>query len=198
MFRFPKHLIKVEALKPYCVEDSITVETKGNYVVLDIDLSKEGGEWSEGGEGWLTRLIPLRNAILQGDYRVLYLAWLRACELEFGEEALEEKFEEEDLEEEEEYYDPSFLEFNHAEPPVPPNLKKLDGALQAFIEFFELDPMWVVVGVAASPGVAKTKEPLEEWVAALPEADCRRLLLRAVQDESNSGLYLRNELRQRF
>ena len=42
-----------------------------------MDLSEEeGGGWIEG-EGSLSGLIPLRNDILQGDYRSVYLAWLK-------------------------------------------------------------------------------------------------------------------------
>ena len=34
--------------------------------------------WTEG-EGWLDDLIALREELIQGDFRVLYLAWLKAA-----------------------------------------------------------------------------------------------------------------------
>jgi hypothetical protein len=74
----------------------------------------------------------------------------------------------------------------------------LDGPLQAFIEFFEISPFWVAAGAAASPVITKGNEPLEQWIAELPEEECRQLLLRVAQDESATGLFLRRELHRRF
>ncbi len=83
-----------------CVEDLIAVSEINNFVILEISINdEEGFGWIEG-EGNLSSLIGLRQEILQGDYRLLYLAWLKAITyLELDEEELE--------------------------PPVPPGLDKL-------------------------------------------------------------------------
>ena len=39
---------------------------------------EDGGNWFEG-EARLSALAPLRDDILNGDYRALYLAWLLAA-----------------------------------------------------------------------------------------------------------------------
>ena len=185
MFRLPAALVSSEALRPYCVPNTITLETHGDYLILDIRMDKEEGEWIDTGEGRLTGMIPLRDAILAGDYRALYLAWLRACELELDTGVDSDENEDEEDTDEDEEYGGTFLTPATPEPPVPPNLKHLDGVLQAFIEFFEVDPLWVEVAAEASAAPRDSAEPLEQWILALPEAECRRLLLRAAQGEPN-------------
>ena len=199
MFRLPQAIVRREALEPYCVADAITLETHGSHLILDMQINKHEGEWIDTGEGRLTGLIPLRDAILAGDYRALYLAWLRACQLELDPGAdAEEADEVEDGAAASADYDGAFLAASTPEPPVPPNLKHLDGVLQAFIEFFELDPHWVAVGAEASASLRGSDEPLAQWIGSLPEAECRRLLLRAAQGEPNIARVIRQELRERF
>ncbi|HUS17491.1 MAG TPA: hypothetical protein VM536_21045, partial [Chloroflexia bacterium] len=84
MFRLPRAIVSSEALEPYCIPKVITVETHADNLILDISIHKEESEWIDTGEGRLSRMTPLRDAILTGDYRALYLAWLRACELELA------------------------------------------------------------------------------------------------------------------
>ena len=60
----------------------ITTEVTRQHLILDIAIHEEGGgEWMEG-EGWLAALAPLRQDMLRGDWRGLYLAWLKAASLE--------------------------------------------------------------------------------------------------------------------
>ena len=81
MFRFPKGLVDTEAVLAYCIEDFIILETMGGYEVLDITLDEEEGDgWVEG-EGDLSTFARLRDDLLQGDYRLLYVAWLKAIDL---------------------------------------------------------------------------------------------------------------------
>ena len=84
MFRFPKGLLDEEALAPYLFGDMIEVSTAGKSRILEITLEEEEPEfdWFEDDEdGTLSRLVGLRNDILDGDYRCLYLAWLGAAAL---------------------------------------------------------------------------------------------------------------------
>ncbi len=53
------------------------------YVILEFDFhDEEQGGWAEG-EGWLDDLIGLRQELMQGDLRGVYLAWLKAAENAF-------------------------------------------------------------------------------------------------------------------
>ena len=158
MFRFPRDLINPEQIEPYCVEDYISCEVIGDYVVLDMEWNDEDGHygWVDG-EGYLDGLIGLRDDILRQDYRVLYLAWLslfQAWEID-----------EEDV-----------------EPPVPPGLQKLTPALRNFMEAFHLDEALVKVAAAASqlPQTISAAQ-LRQRIAALPRAECDDWLLRLAQ-----------------
>ena len=78
MFRFPKGLLDEADIEPYCIDDYITFETIGKYQALDLDFSPEdGGGWIEA-EAGLSHFIGLRADLLEGDYRLLYLSWLKA------------------------------------------------------------------------------------------------------------------------
>ncbi len=114
-FRFPKSAVNIQALKSYCVRGVIEVSTTAKYVILNIEIhEEEGGGWIEENNNWLSALLPLRQTILQGDYRVLYLAWLQAAAVS------------------------AYLEEDAQEPPVPPNLQKLNEPLQAFVDWLAL------------------------------------------------------------
>jgi hypothetical protein len=81
MFRFPKGLVDPALCKPYCLQNAIAVSTTSKWMILDIQIHNEEGiqDWVEG-EGWLSQLVPLRADLMQGDLRLLYLAWLRAVD----------------------------------------------------------------------------------------------------------------------
>jgi len=69
--------------------------------------------------------------LLVGDYRLLYLAWLKAMTFEglmYSEEHEDD--------------DPDSL-YADREPPIPPGLKKLSSALQNFVQVSDLDPYLV-------------------------------------------------------
>jgi hypothetical protein len=110
MFRFPLSAIDLEGAQAYCrpryVDEFVSFSTVGEHTILDIMFrDEEGYGWVEG-DGWLDALLPLRDDILRGDYRALYLAWLKTLE---AEDVLE-----------------SVLE-----PPVPPGLGELSPAVLA-------------------------------------------------------------------
>jgi hypothetical protein len=178
MFRFPRALVNLDQMEQYRVEtvdyasDALAVYTVGEYVVLDIQAEEEeGGGWIAG-EGWLDALLGLRDAILQGDYRLLYLAWLRGltAEYEVDEEALE--------------------------PPPPPGLGKLTPALRDFIELFAVDDDLVQVAAEASGKVETVSEDdLRRAIAALAPGEKDAFLLRLAQGEPLLSLALKQRLK---
>jgi hypothetical protein len=157
LFRFPRHLIDVEQIEPYCIEDYIACEIINDYVVLAMQWDDEEYDaWTEG-EGYLDGLIGLRDDILRQDYRVLYLAWLAILHTwVIDEEAVE--------------------------PPVPPGLQQLTPALRNFMEAFHLDEALVNVAAAASSSPQTiTAAQLRQPIAALSRAECDDWLLRLAQ-----------------
>ena len=176
MFRFPKSLLDLEGVRAYCqppiVEDYISCSTVGEHAILDIQFADEEGDgWAEG-EGWLPAIIGLRDDILRGDYRALYLAWLKTLEMEDLLDSV-------------------------SEPPVPPGLNKLSPALRTFVDFFEIDDVLIRLAAEAS-GDRKTASEgwLRSAMALLPEEERDGFLLRLAQGEAHLSVELNRRLRQ--
>ena len=175
LFRFPKSVIDPDAIRPYCREDFLTLDLKGNYYILEFSLDDEEPdyEWLEG-EGMLGKLTPIREQIMQGDYRALYLSWLKAVSVEDSEEDNPE-----------------------TEPPIPAGLGKLNSSLQAFIEFFELDEHLVKAAAKASPKLQSASiAPLEKALTQLSREECENFLRQVLNNEPQVRMVLQKRLEQ--
>ncbi|HEY0605303.1 MAG TPA: hypothetical protein VGD58_20450 [Herpetosiphonaceae bacterium] len=176
-FRFPTALLDRSTILPYCTFESVSITRRGEYWLLNINIMDEtggSGNWIEG-EGKLSALVPLRQSILQGDLRCLYLAWLKAATVEGDEEIDGEMF----------------------EPPVPPNLHQLTPELETFIELFEIDEDLLSVVVEASPALEGTDEDFVAAIETLSEEERKQWLLRLAQGEPNLRFHLLKRLRER-
>jgi hypothetical protein len=145
----------------------------GQWQLLEIELDEEEGfGWLEP-EGNLSGLIQIRNDILEGDYRALYLAWLKAVTLNGPDLADDEP-----------------------EPPVPAGLQKLTPALQRFVEFFDIDPHLVKSAAEASPAqiAAISDKALQQAIAQLLRVESDAFLFRLAQNEPGLSLALRHRL----
>ncbi|MCC3491965.1 MAG: hypothetical protein JGK03_17485 [Microcoleus sp. PH2017_25_DOB_D_A] len=188
MFRFPKGLIDIELMRKYCIEDIVEVSEINDFVILEISINEEEGfdGWIEG-EGNLSSLIGLRQEILQGDYRLLYLAWLKG--ITYLDE-LDDEDEDDDEENEDDENDEEGLE-----PPVPPNFGKLSSSLQAFIDIFEVDEHLLKAAISAS--VAKPSIPessIKEAIKKLERSEVDTFLMRLLKGESNLSIELSKKL----
>jgi len=185
MFRFPAALLDEAEIEPYCTEDEIHFETAGQHQVLDLDFNPEdgGGGWVET-EAGLARFIGLRDDLLEGDYRLLYLAWLKAATLYGG---LDEPGDYDELASNQPAFD--------REPPVPPGLKKLSAALQNFVRVFELDPFLVKAAAEASHDRKETAAvDYRQLISRLPSDERDDFLVRLAQGQPGAGLALRKRL----
>ena len=176
MFRFPRSVLDLEGVRAYClppiIEEYLSCSTVGEYAILDIQFhDEEGHDWVEG-MGWLPAMIGLRDDILRGDYRTLYLVWLKTSEMEDLLDSV-------------------------TEPPVPPGLNKLSPALRTFIDFFEIDEFLIRLAAEAS---SDQKTASEGWlrgaIALLPEEERDGFLLRLAQGEAHLSVELNRRLRQ--
>lgn len=198
VFRLPRAIVDVEALAPYCFPDVISTSSTRDYVALDICFhEEEGGFWVEG-EGWLSSLIPLRQDLLRGDFRLLYLAWLKAATL--GEDFEDHLQTSEDHEDEGDGYeedDDSEISRNQVEPPVPANLQNLSQSLKSFVKLFEIDDD--LIAVASESGVPKsdaTELDVGKWVTRLPEEERTDFLVRIARGEPHVDVLLMRRLHQ--
>jgi hypothetical protein len=170
MFRFPKSLINLKLFRPYDLPDVITITSTTNHIVLDITITDEEGMsgWAEG-DGWLPKLLPLREDLMAGDLRLLYLVWLQVA---------------------------PHLEEDAIEPPIPPNLEQLSKPLKAYMEWIELDPDLVKAAAQASPSYQTAEVKLEKWLPALTEAEKQKFLLKLVKREPQVDLQLISRLKE--
>ena len=175
MFRFPKSALDLQGAGAYCrpliVEDYISFSVAGEYVVLDIGFDEEGGRWFEF-ERELATMLGLREDILRGDYRALYLAWLKVLEVDDLLESV-------------------------IEPPVPLGLRTLSPALHALVEFLEIDGMLIQVAAEAS---GDPQPPHDGWLdsalSQLPATERDIFLLRLARGEPHLELELNRRLRE--
>jgi hypothetical protein len=184
MFRFPTGLLDDAEITSYCVDEYITFETIGKYQVLDLDFNPEdGGGWKEATAD-LSHFIRLRADLLEGDYRLLYLAWLKTMTLNGGP----------DEDEEDEDNDTDMSLFGH-EPPVPAGLKQLSPSLHNFVQIFEIDPFLMQAAAEASPN-PKINVAIDyrELIGRLSRAECDDFLMHLTEGDPGVGFALRKRL----
>ncbi len=172
MLRLPRRLVAPERVSPYLAGNCLSLQAKGDKVILCFEAHDEASDLVEGGEGWLASLLPLRTELLSGDLRGLYLGWL-ACARS------------------------GTLESDEVEPPVPAGLRSLSAALVALADFLFLPPELLEAAAQASPegGAQASREELEAWVHLLPPTEKEALLLRFLE---GAEPLLRVELLQRI
>lgn len=133
-------------LKHFATKYALTIEADDKHWIFDwaLDESEDYDRFAEeGGSNWMRRLAPLRDELLRGDLRPLYLGWLAgAGSGELRDDALE--------------------------PEVPPGLSELSLPQQALIEFLEIDPDMLAAAMAGSARVpqidADEGDHLDAWL----------------------------------
>lgn len=170
--RLPRSLFDPAQAEPYLNEETLSLRTTREHVLLTFRVDREDeADWEEG-EEWLASLLPLRAELLAGDLRALYIAWLASVDVPGGGEEDEE---EEEGEAEGE---------DALEPPVPPGLGSRSSALEALAGFLFVSEDLLAVAAEASPAPASESVPkraLAEWLSSLPAVEKDSLLLRVVQ-----------------
>jgi hypothetical protein len=162
--RVPRASVGVAALGRYGAGRGVVVrKTKTHAVVTLSAETEDGGGWvGEDGDGWMKRLVGLRDELLAGDLRPLYLGWLAAA---FQGEVDEDE----------------------REPAVPAGLRRLTKAQKALAEFLYVDDELIAAAAkasaAAAPAVKPTKAALAKWVASLPAKDKNAWLVGAALDD---------------
>ena len=172
MFKFPISLVNPHEIEQYIYSDVINIKKTKNYLILNIEINdEERCEWIEEDSNYLDDLINLRTQILKRDYRVLYLAWLKAIELD--EETL----------------------IKSKEPPLPDGLKELSESHKIFIELFEVNKYLIEVASINSPQINPIQDNiLEKNIMRLSNAEKDDFLLRLLKEEANLSLKLKQKL----
>jgi hypothetical protein len=168
--RLPKRLFDAKALKRFTDgNDSVAVRTAGDNLIVDVVLYDIEADYDDNGEGWLDALAPLRDDIVDGDLRLLYLMWLLAVE---SGEATDDAVE-----------------------PLA-GIGPLKPSHEAFAQFFCIDGDLVnaAAEVVSAHAVADpSREAVAETIGNLPETDKAAYLLRLYDGDP----LLQAELRRR-
>ncbi len=181
-FRFPKGLLEEATLAPYCAEHYVTLKDAKTVQILEFELDEEEGfeEWMET-RSLLSTLSRLRDNILQGDFRTLYLVWLKAMSMESDGY----KDDEDEL---------GSLS-SEPEPPLPAGLKKLTPPLMALIDFFEIDGFLVAAAAQLSPDLSPSPNTdYAHLVSQLSRPECDDFLLKFATNEPGTVSALRKKL----
>lgn len=174
--RVPKRAFDAETLRAFKTKTVFSVEQTKTHWLLEwgLDESDNYDRFAEeDGRGWMGRLTPLRDELLRGDMRPLYLGWLAGVSV--GE--VDEKA---------------------TEPQPPPGLSRLTAAQQSLAEFLEVDEdLLAVAGLSdqqdSKPDSERDAE-LDVWIAALPVAEksaMLKLLLSGNAQQAERKLKLR-------
>ncbi len=156
MIKLPKKFIDRDRFKEFLPGiDEVAIYDLGDSTIFDVDIGEmqeDSYEWDDG-SGWLAALAPLRADLLSGDLRVLYLAWLIGVQWDI-------------------------VPGDEVEPL--PGIGKMNGGLEAFADFFRIDPDLLQ---AASESGAVSEPP------ELSPETFRAALDSVVDEEKTSWLY---------
>ena len=174
MLRIPRGGFDVEAARAYCDDEMLTITVGKENVVLDFLLQDESGDrWSDG-EGdatsWMPSLVSLRDELMRGDYRALYLGWLASLPKHGWDVEPDDAL---------------------REPPVPPGLGKLSGSQRALAEFLEIEDALIDVaaeGSVGDPPAGPSTAVVARWLDGLAAAEKDSYLLRFLNQEGDASL----------
>jgi hypothetical protein len=162
-------MLDTECAQQYCYTEAASLIEIGDHLIISLYADREPDDFWDETSDELGSMVAAWPELLAGDRRLLYLAWLMGIQWD--------RVDDEDT-----------------QPPVPPGLADLNGALQAIVEFLEIDEDLIAVAAEASP--ALTGEPaagLADWITTLPAADKDELLTMVASGEETraQGLLLR-------
>src|SRR5713226_3858643 len=169
-FRFPRGILPADLIDGYDLDEFVTFTRHREYDILDIHFGE-----MEGPDEWidyeLGSLIAIRDELMEGDLRALYIAWLAG-------QIMIEGYDEDEDEEEEDY--------EISVPPVPPAFGRLTAAQQALAELLQV-PQELLLATARHSSATMSSTSTEEDVAAsinlLPPERSTDYLVRLARNE---------------
>jgi len=142
-------------------------DRKGTGGILSLQPYFEPGEleeiWERDFDEYLDNFVEIRNRLIAGDLRMLYLLWL--CATGDREGALPEV----------------------VEPPVPGGLAEYVDTFPLAMEFLGCDPLLLVAaseGSSTAPKQPANPDLFADWVKGLSNAKARQLLHRFLSEDS--------------
>jgi len=175
---FPEGVLDPEAVEPYVrgheqYESTLTMGSNGARTIVWWEYQEEGGwGWTEG-EGTISLLSGIREELMRGDYRALFLGWLA----DFHPD---------------EWRDPR--DSAVLVPPIPSGLDCLTPSLQTLIERFPVDQDALTVAAGQATGGMPKRTPIPKTVDKLSTADMKALLVRVAEGDGSRVMSELNRL----
>ena len=156
-------------LKPFVTKHALTIEASDDHWIFDwtLDESEDYDRFAEeDGSGWMRRLAPLRDELLRGDLRPLYLGWLAGA----GGGELREGM---------------------LEPELPPGLSELSPPQQALVEFLVIDLDMLAAAVAGSARVPQADvaetDRIDAWLGEWSRDELAAILKLIAQGQGHEA-----------
>ncbi len=175
--RLPTKAFKAGVFRDFTTETTFSARQTRTYWLLEwvLEESENYERFAlEDGRGWMGRLAPLRDELLRGDMRPLYLGWLAGVNA--GE-----------------------VSDRTTEPEPPPGLSRLSAAQQSLADFLEKDEdLLSAAGLVDPPDFRPGSEgdtELDAWVSTLPVAEKNAILKLLLTGKSRQA---ERKLKQQF
>jgi chorismate mutase len=175
--RFPHGILPADLIDGYDFDDFVTFTKHPDYDILDMHFGEMEApdEWTEYDLG---SLISIRDELMEGDLRALYIAWLATMRM-LG--SYDEEEEDEDV----------------IAPPVPPAFATLTAAQQALAELLQVPQLLLDVAARHSNATkSSTNDDFAAWVELLSEERRKDYLVRLARNEPGLSRLLVKELRE--
>jgi len=170
MLRLPLAALSQMNAQAFMVDGLLDVEPTPTHWICTWSLESEDGFDQEYGSGWMARLAPLREELMRGDSRSLYIGWLAAVSM--GRDG------------------------NELEPSMPDGLAPFTAAQQALAEFLDLDvDLLSAAGMDRPLTRAGVEEDIAPWLEALTKEETRPLMRMLL---TGKGLQAEREAIKRF
>lgn len=171
LIRFPQGLPASKALCSEYIDGENVVwqaDSKGPAGILTVSASTDPGVLDElwDVDKYLDRILDIRQHLIDGDLRPLYVAWMCGCQ------CVE--------------VDPD----SAVEPPVPVGLAESSDSITAMLEYFDLSPFTLAAAAERSPPLPKPTDQnvaMVEWLESLDVATLRQWMLRFLSGRPNAA-----------
>jgi len=204
--RLPAGAVTPDLLAQYEEDEycGVSAQRAGGGFVVRFSTGEEHSfnGWLEG-SGMAESLAPLREEMLNGDHRFLYLGWLYGVQWLLGMGAAKHGGPDEDADSEaaesgedaEERPDGAAAILDSCEPPVPPGLGKLSPAQEYFVKLIGIDRSLLAAAAEASLAAREVdEEELAGLVHQLSEAERSGYLLDLARNDATVQVRLRRRL----
>jgi hypothetical protein len=176
MVRLPIEALTKETAKAVAVPYLLDIQSIKTHWIITWSLEESGNYdrfGMEDGRGWMARLAPVRDELLRGDQRSLYIGWLMAIAGEMVDDG-------------------------EMEPLSVSGLASLTAAQQALAEFLEVDPDLLAgtgMGSPAAPKAEISPQGMDKWIDTLPRDEVNSILKQLLEGK---GQQAERSIKSRF